>query len=115
MSENMPGSSAEYSYQQRRTYFAPKVCKITSIEWCAGKNLMVCVNWNNRTRRVNIAKECRKRFGKLTPEVRATITKAAPKTVTIHTEVRSYGEHKKRYEHSIAPKEISAWLDSVEI
>ena len=107
-------SSAEYSVEQYRLNMAPHACRITSLRWCAGKNLMVYFTWGDRTRRVNIAAECRQKFGKLTEKVRIAIRRAMPEYVTISTRISQF-EDKKRYLHSINPEELATWLDKVEI
>ena len=115
MSDNIPISSVEYVAMTKREYFAPKVCKIISIDWCAGKNLMVSFIWNNQTRRANISKACRERFGKLIEEVRNSIIDAAPEAVTISTSTVPYTPHKRRLIHHIDKQELNSWLDSVKI
>lgn len=115
MSEYIPGSSAEYVAIQKKAYLAPKVCRITSIEWRTGKNLMVFFLWNDKTRYVNIAKECRQKFGKLTEEVRNAIIEAAPEAMTVSTRVRKFEGNNRRFFHNFNSEELEAWLKQVEI
>ncbi len=115
MSEYIPGSSAEYIAIQKKAYLAPKVCEISSIEWRTGKNLMVFFLWNDKVRYVNIARECRQKFGKLTEEVRNAVIEAVPKVMTVSTRVKKFGGNNRRFLHDFNSNELNAWLERVQI
>ena len=115
MSEHIPQSSIEYAALQREQRMAPKQCKIISIDWCTGRNFMISFEWNGETRRVNIAKECRKHFGKLTSEIRESVIEAAPKTIIIHTKPIKHNGKFLRLVHQVDMADMASWLDRVVI